>query len=414
MPPPPKKEDILIPSSAQPRPRNVADDLAAALRGSGTITTSSVARPPSAAAASAPPAARLSVASVLMAALAGSQQGSAAASAASAASAAPAPTHEPSQPVYAKETLRTRLAATEAASAAENFPRLADPARRLVAASFWTTLTRGVESDAAAAAQGTSSSSSSSSGFPSSTFSYARFLGEKAAAAVQQAGVLPPAALQQFAEALEGALYSLRQLPPRDALARDVLAAARPDVGPRTSGSSSSGGGSSGSSGGSGGGQEAAAEAAAPPPSSELSDFYRSQTRSLMACLAEPRNRALRLRLLTGELAPLTLAGAGEALLLPPEDYAHVQRTRDEGVRRSDLTRSAEAVEIFNPYPRLSCVGCRTVGQCSGRMAGGAGQQRDIRKAEIWGTSGGGEGECSMSFRCEACGHRWEGVDVST
>jgi hypothetical protein len=184
------------------------------------------------------------------------------------------------------------------------------------------------------------------------------------------------------------------------------------------SGSAGGSGASSASGSGSGGGGGASFLSAPSAPSAshggQLSDFYRTQARSLLHALAEPRNVALRRAFLCGELAPGALAVGGSETLCPPEDHAHGLRVLREERVRADLTRAAESAAIYMAHPGTACPECRARGGCEGRQKGGSsGAQKDIRKAEIWGTSAGDKEESTIALRCTLCG--WKGeVEASS
>jgi hypothetical protein len=126
-----------------------------------------------------------------------------------------------------------------------------------------------------------------------------------------------------------------------------------------------------------------------------------------MGHLRDPRHTALRARLLAGELAPSTLAAADAADLVPPAVAREAAESRARATANIDFT-AADKLARWYAVPTLACTGCGVKGGCEGRTKeGSGGEERDIRKAEIWGTSGGGAAESVFELRCVRCEVCW-------
>ena len=137
---------------------------------------------------------------------------------------------------------------------------------------------------------------------------------------------------------------------------------------------------------------------------------YFSRARTIMGHLRDPRHTVLRTRLLAGELAPSSLAAADAADLVPPEVAREAAESRARATANVDFT-AADRVARWYAIPTLVCTGCGVKGGCEGRTTAGAGEERDIRKAEIWGTSGGGAAESIFELRCMRCELFWTTTD---
>jgi hypothetical protein len=131
-----------------------------------------------------------------------------------------------------------------------------------------------------------------------------------------------------------------------------------------------------------------------------------------MTALGDPGNAELRRDFLGGGLAPGVLCVRRVGDLAPPAQQTRAEEIRKSAVMGSDLISAASALEIWLPMPKVVCQGCRVIGGCSGRDAPGSGAQKDIRKAEVWGTSGGGDDAAKTLLKCSLCGHKWESTDV--
>lgn len=129
------------------------------------------------------------------------------------------------------------------------------------------------------------------------------------------------------------------------------------------------------------------------PRASQLSVAYKDRSRALMHALRDPRNAALRSRLFAGEADPHFLATA-PAYDLAPETVRAAHAALMAEPPRGDLGGNWVPVA-------LRCGGCGSTDTEYQQVSA----QRDIRKAEVWGTSAGDD--AAFEVRCKVCGSSW-------
>jgi hypothetical protein len=132
----------------------------------------------------------------------------------------------------------------------------------------------------------------------------------------------------------------------------------------------------------------------------DLGEAYRTRARELIAALRRRGNAELRARVLAGELPPVAIACMSGAELAPPETRAADAAAVTEAIRRAFVIDDGLGVWT-SAAPGTRCASCGVGGVESRPLAGA----RDIRKAEIWGSSG--SGETLFSLRCGACQWTW-------
>lgn len=128
-----------------------------------------------------------------------------------------------------------------------------------------------------------------------------------------------------------------------------------------------------------------------------LSIAYKDRSRAIMHALREPRNMLLRSRVFSGDLAPYVLATCPTDDLAPPEEQA----------ARSALSAPVRG-DLGGNWLQASyrCDNCGSHDTEYQPVAG----QRDIRKAEVWGT--GDSGNVAFSVRCKNCGSEWHRENI--
>lgn len=248
----------------------------------------------------------------------------------------------------------------------------------------------GTKSDIARRSVGNSSAAPGSDGS-----SELAILTSKAAQERSETFVLRPGAVNRFALDIEEALFG---------------AAAEMEIGTTTAAGNSS------KSNGSGvdeeyhvdGGADAGGVSiiASPPPapaaqsssSSDPGKEYRDRARALLAALRNPNNPLLRDRILSGQLAPSQLVRLSSVELAPEAVRAERLAAEAEAIRRAKADEAEDRLWLASDTP---CPSCNSKDTGSMPTAG----TRDIRKAEVWGTSS--TDETIFRMRCNQCGHRW-------
>jgi hypothetical protein len=152
---------------------------------------------------------------------------------------------------------------------------------------------------------------------------------------------------------------------------------------------------SRGRAGGGGAAAAAAAAAALPAASGE-------GARLLISALQDARSGALRARLLCGELAPAALVSLPAAALAPPEEVA-AAAAASRALQASHGAGGGGAAWL--PHATLVCPSCLAAGGARFRSRGFS-EERDIRKAEVWGTSAP-TADVMADCECDGCGHAW-------
>ena len=109
-------------------------------------------------------------------------------------------------------------------------------------------------------------------------------------------------------------------------------------------------------------------------------------------------NAALRARLLAGEVPPVAIARMTGAELAAPATRAADAAALGEAVRRAALHDESG---WYTAAEGTTCAACGTAAGIVSRPVSGA---RDIRKAEVWGTS---SDEVIYALRCATCRHAW-------
>jgi hypothetical protein len=150
--------------------------------------------------------------------------------------------------------------------------------------------------------------------------------------------------------------------------------------------------------GGSGSGGGGAEEASDAPSQQNVSAEYRQRARALIAALKDPRNYALRDRLLGGDLAPLRLVQLDSSELVPSE----VREAKQ--AMRMDAQRDGQLTDAFMAASDVPCKSCGSMKEVEYHYISGV---RDIRKAEIWGS---GDDDVKVQYRCKSCGASWIGL----
>jgi len=216
---------------------------------------------------------------------------------------------------------------------------------------------------------------------------------------MERGGVtITPHTLRVFAESLEGSLFRISTVATASLVSEDGSATITTLGG---NGDGVGGGGGDGGGGGGGGGGKSGA----------LPSAYAAQARSLMSALQDEGNWEIRRDFLSGELSPLALCSKKAGELAPPAQQRLAEDIRRKAILNSDLIYAATAVEHWISYPAVKCERCGHTGACSGMEAPGSGAQKDIRKAEVWGTAGGGDDSTRFLLRCDKCSLHWETND---
>jgi hypothetical protein len=124
-------------------------------------------------------------------------------------------------------------------------------------------------------------------------------------------------------------------------------------------------------------------------------DAYRQHARLLAAALREPDNAQLRQRLLSGSMAP------GQLALVPQTELASGAVRAQHRRIEEDMHRPARefGAGLWMPAA-LPCPSCS--GRDTEYMP--AMEQRDIRKAEVW---GGADTESRYRVHCRQCDSTW-------
>jgi hypothetical protein len=250
--------------------------------------------------------------------------------------------------------LLARMEAHDAARGAAAFGAGRSNARQRVALGLWRALQRGGIRDAGALA------AAAAAPLPPPGVNLGSFLERAGAAELAASPLVTAEASKDVAAAVEGALFE------------------------RHCGTAASDGGSS------------AASAAALPAA------YADGARVLISALQDARSGALRARLLCGELAPAALAALPASALAPPEEVA----AEAAAARAVLASHDAASGAAWLAHESLLCPACSARGGSRYRLTRGAAEERDIRKAEVWGTSAPAE-EASVECECD-CGHKWE------
>jgi len=124
-------------------------------------------------------------------------------------------------------------------------------------------------------------------------------------------------------------------------------------------------------------------------------DAYRQHARVLAAALREPDNAQLRQRLLSGSMAP------GQLALVPQTELASGAVRAQHRRIEEDMHRPAREFGAGMWMPAaLPCPSCS--GRSTEYMP--AMEQRDIRKAEVW---GGADTESRYRVHCRQCDGTW-------
>ena len=119
---------------------------------------------------------------------------------------------------------------------------------------------------------------------------------------------------------------------------------------------------------------------------------YRHRARGVAHILGDPRNSGLRAQLTAGDLAPSLLA------TMPLEDFASAEE-------RAERLALAEPPRVDDGEWLPAGLRCDTCFSESETEYQNRAQQRDIRKAEVWGS--GDAGTTSVLVRCKHCGAEW-------
>jgi hypothetical protein len=131
-----------------------------------------------------------------------------------------------------------------------------------------------------------------------------------------------------------------------------------------------------------------------------VTEDYRARFRALLQCFRQAEGLAIRTRLSSGSLATVDLVSmaATPILLAPPEKQEEQSKLRSQELQSS--------VDSYGDWSAGASTATCNVCGARGRLQYRAlAASRDIRKAEIWGTSD--SGDTRFRIRCDACGSSW-------
>jgi hypothetical protein len=139
----------------------------------------------------------------------------------------------------------------------------------------------------------------------------------------------------------------------------------------------------------------------AEPQDSRTGQLYRDRARELVTALRNAENKDLRASILSGEVMPSNFVRFSSLELAAPTHRAEIQRLKLVALR--DSTLEGDGKGIYGPASSstISCPNCNSKVNILSRNISLA---RDIRKAEIWGTSGE---ETLFGLLCSTCRHSW-------
>ena len=139
----------------------------------------------------------------------------------------------------------------------------------------------------------------------------------------------------------------------------------------------------------------------AEPQDPRTGQVYRDRARELASALRNAENTVLRASILSGELTPSAFVRLTSIELAAPTHRAEIRRLKQVALR--DSTLEGDGKGIYGPAssPTVSCPSCNSKVDILSRNIS---QVRDIRKAEIWGTSGE---ETVFGLLCSICRHTW-------
>jgi hypothetical protein len=128
---------------------------------------------------------------------------------------------------------------------------------------------------------------------------------------------------------------------------------------------------------------------------------YRDRARELASALRNAENTVLRASILSGELTPSNFVRLTSIELAAPTHRAEIRRLKQVALRDSTLEGDGKGIYGAASSPTISCPSCNSKVDILSRNIS---QVRDIRKAEIWGTSGE---ETLFGLLCSTCRHSW-------
>lgn len=126
-------------------------------------------------------------------------------------------------------------------------------------------------------------------------------------------------------------------------------------------------------------------------------DTFRLRARNIMFHLKDVSNRKLRTRILEGDLAPIVLAEMTQEELMSDERKERIAAAKKQQMSLHDLKGDAGTPAA------IKCPSCSAMDSKYVYVRG----NRDIRKAEIWG-SGGAVDDTLIRITCQVCGHQWD------
>jgi hypothetical protein len=129
--------------------------------------------------------------------------------------------------------------------------------------------------------------------------------------------------------------------------------------------------------------------------------IYRARARELITALKNADNKLLRSSILSGQMPPSNFVRLSTLDLAGPMHREEINRLKRAAVR--DATIEGDGKGAYGPAASqsISCPNCNSKNNIQSRNVSIA---KDIRKAEIWGTS---TEETMFGYLCTSCRHTW-------
>jgi hypothetical protein len=129
--------------------------------------------------------------------------------------------------------------------------------------------------------------------------------------------------------------------------------------------------------------------------------LYRARARELITALKNADNKLLRTSILSGQMPPSNFVRLSTLDLAGPMHREEINRLKQVAVR--DATIEGDGKGAYGPAASqsISCPNCNSKYNIQSRNVSIA---KDIRKAEIWGTS---TEETMFGYLCTSCRHTW-------